>query len=76
MSCYELVKFLSMNRSQAVKVEGTKEWDPGLRHKGSAGAGYAARRAAESAGKQSLEASPRRGSRARLSEDIFKQPHL
>ena len=25
MSCYELVKFLSMNRSQAVKVEGTKE---------------------------------------------------
>ena len=26
VSCYELVKFLSMNRSQAVKVEGTKEW--------------------------------------------------
>ncbi len=26
ISCYELVKFLSMNRSQAVKVEGTKEW--------------------------------------------------
>ena len=26
VSCYELVKFLSMNRSQAVKVDGTKEW--------------------------------------------------
>ncbi len=26
VSCYELVKFLSLNKSEAVKVEGTKEW--------------------------------------------------
>lgn len=26
VSCYELVKFLSMHRSQTVKAEGTKEW--------------------------------------------------
>lgn len=26
VSCYELVKFLNMNRSETVKVEGTKEW--------------------------------------------------
>lgn len=26
ISCYELVKFLTLNRSEAVKVEGTKEW--------------------------------------------------
>ena len=26
VSCYELVKFLNLNRCEAVKVEGTKEW--------------------------------------------------
>ena len=26
VSCYELVKFLNMNRSETVKVEGNKEW--------------------------------------------------
>ena len=26
VSCYELVKFLNMNRCETVKVEGTKEW--------------------------------------------------
>lgn len=26
VSCYELVKFLNLNRSETVKVEGTKEW--------------------------------------------------
>lgn len=27
ISCYELTKFLKMNQSSVVKVEGTKEWD-------------------------------------------------
>lgn len=26
IDCYELIKFLSINRSESVKVEGTKEW--------------------------------------------------
>ena len=26
VDCYELMKFLSINRSEAAKVEGTKEW--------------------------------------------------
>ena len=26
VSCYELVKFLNLNRCETVKVEGTKEW--------------------------------------------------
>ena len=37
INCYEIVKFLRMNQSETVKVEGTKEWtrvynmkDPGI----------------------------------------------
>ena len=26
IDCYEIVKFLSVNRSETVKKEGTKEW--------------------------------------------------
>ena len=26
IDCYELIKFLSVNRSESVKVDGTKEW--------------------------------------------------
>ena len=27
VNCYELMKFLSINRSEAAKKEGTKEWE-------------------------------------------------
>ena len=34
VSCYELVKFLNLNRCEAVKVEGTKEWKRLYGHQG------------------------------------------